>query len=68
MGAQSNALAEHIRQEREELGRNIRELDSLIRDEPERWLLRNWPRLAALAFGAFFLLGYAITNGRRRNW
>jgi hypothetical protein len=68
MGAQSTAIAEHIRQEREELGRDIRELDSKIRKEPERWLHRNWPRLAGVAFGVFFLLGYAITGHRRRNW
>jgi hypothetical protein len=68
MGAQSNALAEHIRQEREELGRDIRELDSRIREEPERWLLRNWPRLAGLAFGVFLLLGYTITSPRRPKW
>jgi hypothetical protein len=66
MGAQSNALAEHIRQEREELGRDIRELDSMIRKEPERWLHRNWSRVAGMAFGVFFLLGYAITGRRRR--
>jgi hypothetical protein len=68
MGAQSNALAEHIRQEREELGRDIRELDSMIRQEPERWLLRNWPRIAGLAFGVFLLLGYAIADRRRPKW
>jgi hypothetical protein len=68
MGAQSNALAEHIRQEREELGRDIRELDSMIREEPERWLLRNWPRIAGLAFGVFLLLGYVIADRRRPKW
>jgi hypothetical protein len=66
MGAESNAIAEHIRLEREELGRDIRELDSLVREEPKRWLQENLGRIAAATFGALLLLGFMITSRRHR--
>jgi len=66
MGAESNAIAEHIRLQREELGRDIRELDSLVREEPKRWLQENLGRIAAATFGALLLLGFMITSRRRR--
>jgi len=66
MGAQSNAIAEHIRLEREELGRDIRELDSLVREEPKRWLQENLGRIVAASFGALLLIGFVITSRRHR--
>jgi hypothetical protein len=68
MGAQSNAIAEHIRLEREELGRNIRELNALVREEPKRWLQENLTRIAAAAFGAFLLIGFVITSRRHKGY
>lgn len=68
MGAQSNAIAEHIRLEREELGRDIRELDALVRGEPNRWLEENLWHIAGAAFGAFLLFGFVITNRRHRSY
>jgi hypothetical protein len=68
MGAQSNAIAEHIRLEREELGRDIRELDSLVREEPKRWLQENLGRIAAASFGALLLIGFVITSRRHRRY
>jgi len=68
MGAQSNAIAEHIRLEREELGRDIRQLDALVREEPKRWLGENLGRIAAAAFGAFLLIGFALTGRRHRGY
>jgi len=66
MGAQSNAIAEHIRLEREELGRNIQELDSLVRAEPRRWLQENLGRIAVASFSALLLIGFMITSRRHR--
>ncbi len=68
MGAESNAIREHIRLEREELGRNIRELDVLIREEPKRWLRENLWRIAGGAFGAFLLIGFVLTGRRQRRY
>lgn len=64
MGSQSNALAEHIRNEREELGRDIKQLETMMREEPKRWFNRNLPRILATAFGVFFLIG--LTGASRR--
>lgn len=68
MGAQSNAIADHIRLEREELGRDIRELQMLVREEPRRWLDQNLWRIACAAFGAFLLIGLLITGRRHRRY
>jgi hypothetical protein len=68
MGAESNAIAEHIRLEREELGRDIRELDALVRREPQRWLEENLWRIAGAAFGAFLLIGFLMTSRRHRRY
>jgi hypothetical protein len=68
MGSQSNAIAEHIRLEREELGRDIRQLDALVREEPKRWLDDNLWRIAAAAFGAFLLIGFTLSSRRRRGY
>lgn len=68
MGAESNAIAEHIRLEREELGHDIRELETLVRAEPKQWLDKNLWRIAAAAFGAFLLIGFALTGRRHRRY
>jgi hypothetical protein len=68
MGAESNAIAEHIRLEREELGRNIRELDVLVREEPKRWLRENLWRIAGAAFSAFLLIGFVLTGRRHKRY
>ncbi len=68
MGTESNAIAEHIRLEREELGRDIRELEALVRAEPKRWLDENLWRIAAAAFGASLLIGFALTSRRHRRY
>jgi len=66
MGAQSNAIAEHIRLEREELGRDIRELDALVRDKPRQWLQENLWRIVGAAFASFLLIGFMVTSRRHR--
>jgi hypothetical protein len=67
MGSESNAIAEHIRDEREQLGRDLRELESMVREEPRRWFNDNLPRIVVTAFGAFFLIGFFGANRRRRS-
>lgn len=64
MGAQSNAIAEHIREERDELGRDIRDLEAMVREEPKRYLHQNLPRFIGIVFGALFLIGFALANRR----
>jgi hypothetical protein len=68
MGAQSNAIAEHIRLERAELGHDIRELEELVREKPKQWLEENLGRIAAIAFGSFLLLGFLVSARRRRRY
>jgi hypothetical protein len=68
MGTESNAIAEHIRLEREELGRDLRQLDTLVREEPRQWLEENLWRIAAAAFGAFLLIGFVVTSRRHRRY
>jgi hypothetical protein len=66
MGSEPNALAERIEAEREELGKDIQEIESRVREEPRRWLEMNLPRLAGAAFGMFFLIGFASARRRHR--
>ena len=68
MGAESNAVVEHIREEREELGRDIRQLEAIVRDEPKRYLHQNLPRFLGIVFGALFLIGFAMTSRRTRRY
>ena len=68
MGAQSNAIAEHIRLEREELGRDIRELEELVREKPKQWLEENLGRISGIAFGSFLLLGFLLSGRRHRRY
>ena len=68
MGTESNAIAEHIRLEREELGRDLREIEALVREEPRQWLAANLWRIAAAAFGAFLLIGFVLTDRRHRRY
>ncbi len=66
MGSQPNAIAEHIRDEREQLSRDLEELQTMVRQEPKRWLDENLPRMLGIAFGAFFLIGLATADRRVR--
>lgn len=68
MGSQSNAITNHIREERERLGRDLDELQSMVRQEPKRWLDENLPRILGIAFGAFFLIGLTSADRRVRGY
>jgi hypothetical protein len=68
MGSQSNAIAEHIREEREQLGRDLDELQSIVREQPKRWVDENLPRFLGITFGAFFLIGLLGADRRVRGY
>lgn len=71
MGAESDQIVKHIEREREELGRNIDALESMMRTEPEklkaqavRWYEDALPKIVIGAFGLFLLIGFLASDRR----
>jgi hypothetical protein len=73
MGSESDAIVKHIEHEREELGRNIDALESIVKAEPEklkqeaiRWYEDLLPKAVLGAFGLALLIGFLVTDRRRK--
>jgi hypothetical protein len=74
MGAESEAIVKHIEHEREELGRNIEALESIVKAEPEKlkqkailWYEDLLPKAVLGALGLAFLIGFLVTDRRRKH-
>lgn len=67
MGARTDALEQHIRSERNELGRNLRELETRVREETD-WrnqFARHMKKILAVAFGFGLLFSLVIPAKRK---
>ena len=64
MGTQSDQIAAHIEQEREQLTQDIRQLETQVREEPKRFFRENAWQILGIAFAACFVIGFLSTRSR----